>query len=152
MDACEFQVNGRPKVRGLPSEVRALIEEAQPFKTEPTHPKFVPLAFLADLSNADKHRELSAVAATVSVPGYGYDGPESDMRFTDSGEGRDLHDGTKVMAFTVTGPRADQVEVGPFSATRYAWRDILLGVPLSASHSQSGKASVSANPAFRSPS
>ena len=114
MDACEFQVNGRPKVRGLPSEVRALIEEAQPFKTEPTHPKFVPLAFLADLSNADKHRELSAVAATVSVPGYGYDGPESDMRFTDSGEGRDLHDGTKVMAFTVTGPRADQVEVGPF--------------------------------------
>jgi hypothetical protein len=55
MDACEFQVNGRPKVRGLPSEVRALIEEAQPFKTEPTHPKFAPLAFLADLSNADKN-------------------------------------------------------------------------------------------------
>jgi hypothetical protein len=83
-------------------------------KTEPTHPKFALLAFLADLSNADKHRELSTVAATVSVPGYGYDGPESDMRFTDSGEGRDLHDGTKVMAFTVTGPKADQVEVGPF--------------------------------------
>jgi hypothetical protein len=73
------------------------------------------------------------------------------MRLTDSGEGRDLHDGTKVMAFTVTGPKADQVEVGPFFSYEVRVEgDILLGAPLSASHSLSGKARASANPAFRS--
>ncbi len=104
----------RDRIAGVPVKVRSLIEEAQPFKTNPGEPEHAWLAILADLSNADKHREITTVAAKVEVPGFGYDGPQSDMRFIDSGEGRDLHDGTKVMAFVVDGPQADQVAVGPF--------------------------------------
>lgn len=104
----------RDRIAGVPAKVRSLIEEAQPFKTNAGDPGQAWLAILADLSNADKHREITTVAAKVEVPGFGYDGPESDMRFLDSGEGRDLHQGTKVMAFVVDSPQADQVAVGPF--------------------------------------
>jgi len=112
-DPKKFSEQG-DRIAGVPVKVRSLIEEAQPFKTNPGEPEHAWLAILADLSNADKHREITTVAAKVEVPGFGYDGPQSDMRFIDSGEGRDLHDGTKVMAFVVDGPQADQVAVGPF--------------------------------------
>jgi hypothetical protein len=102
-----------PRIVGLPERVRSLVEAAQPFRTSPELPEGAPLAFLADLSNADKHRELATVAVQVETPGIGYEGPESDIKFTDTGSGRDLRDGAKVMGFTVTGPKADQVKVEP---------------------------------------
>jgi hypothetical protein len=123
----EFEGRGRPVINKAPAAVRQLIEKAQPFNTSPEYPEAAPLAFLAELSNADKHRELTTVAAAVVVPGFGWEGPESDMRFTDTGEGRDLHDGTKVMAFTVSGPRADQVKVGPMFAYEVRVEGIHLG-------------------------
>jgi hypothetical protein len=79
----------------------------------PEHPRIADLALLSELSRIDKHRNLTAVAANVQVPFIGHDGPDSEIQFTDTGIGRELHEGAKVMAFTVTGPKADQVDVSP---------------------------------------
>lgn len=65
IDACEFQVRGRPLIAGVPKPIRALIEEAQPYKTQPAKPALAPLAILNSLSNLDKHRNLTTVATAV---------------------------------------------------------------------------------------
>lgn len=84
------------------------------------------------LSNTDKHRELATVAVQVAAPGIAYEGPSSDIKFTDKGHDRDLRDGAQVMAFTVTGPRSDEVDVEPM----YGYEVRVEGWPLRGSLSR----------------
>jgi hypothetical protein len=114
IDAHEFDRKGLPMITVLPPSVRKLIEDAQPFNTNPERPRSEPLAFLNRLSNVDKHRTLSTVAANVEVPGISYWGSEGiEIAFTDAGDGRELEDGTQVMAFTIVGPKAQEMNVRP---------------------------------------
>jgi hypothetical protein len=112
-DSAKSFGDAEDRIAGVPDNVRSLIAEAQPFRTDPNDPRFAPLAFLRKLSNADKHRELTTVAVQVEMPVIGYQGPRSDVSFTDKGQERDLSHGAKVMAFAVTGPKAAEVTVEP---------------------------------------
>jgi hypothetical protein len=69
----EFEKRGPPTIAKAPAAVRELIEKAQPFDTAPDDPESAPLSFLAEPSNADRHRELTTVAAKVGLPGFGWD-------------------------------------------------------------------------------
>lgn len=66
-DVCEFQVKGRPMIKGVPPDVCTLIEERQPYKRSAPTPALDPLAILNSLSNRDKHRELATVATGVDL-------------------------------------------------------------------------------------
>ncbi len=112
IDRCEFQVKGRPMLTGVPAPIRALIEAAQPYETITAQPKVDALYTLGWLARLDKHRNLTTVASVVETPYISHDG--IDVNFTDSGEGRQLKEGTKVMAFTVSGAtEPDEVNVYP---------------------------------------
>jgi hypothetical protein len=60
LDYCEFQVKGLPYLGGVHEAARTIIEELQPYQVP--EPKDHPLALLAALSNADKHRLLQSTA------------------------------------------------------------------------------------------
>ena len=70
-----------------------------------------PLAVLNRFSNRDKHRELVTVASFIDLPWISHDA--ANVRFTYTGEGRPLHDGTRVTSFIVSEPKADQMKVYP---------------------------------------
>lgn len=109
-DRCEFQVTGRPMIAGLKEPVRALIEQAQPCNTYPDGPTVDPLWALRELSNLDKHRTLTTVAAAVDMPYVGWDGVEGDdFEFTYVGYGQPLKHDTKVVSFLA----AKNVKVDP---------------------------------------
>lgn len=52
-------------LKGVPDPVRTLVKESQPYNRWPEAPANDTLAILATLSNTDKHRTLSVVAAAV---------------------------------------------------------------------------------------
>src|SRR5581483_10715956 len=103
-DPCEFQVLGRPMIAGLSEPIRALIEEAQPCNGMFSDaPEWDPLWQLRDLSNRDKHRTLSTVAAGIDIPYVGWDGVEGDdFKFTWVGFQKTLEDNAKVLSFLAT--------------------------------------------------
>jgi len=98
----------------LPAAKRALIESVQPFKTAPEHPKTDPLWFLHDLWNLDKHRNLSTVAVGIGSAAIVYRGhKDANITFIERVTEKDLEEGTRVLTFTVTGPKADEMKVEP---------------------------------------
>jgi len=115
-DACEFQVKGRKDIKAAPTSIQAIIEQAQPFNTVIGHPASDVLAVLADLSNFDKHRDITAMASYVELPWLSHDGllPGQSLRATYTAEGKPLGDeDTQVMSFILSGPKADQMKVYP---------------------------------------
>lgn len=79
-DMCEFQVKGRPMIKGVPPAIRTLIEERQPYKSMTTAPALHPLAVLNSFSNRDKHRELATVATAAD---FTYVGHDSGVKITE---------------------------------------------------------------------
>lgn len=109
----EFKKNGRPLIARTPKPVRALIEARQPYNARESSPAWDALVQLRVLSNRDKHRELSAVAAAVEFPYVGTGEGADDFAFTYMGVDQELGEKTEVMAFTVRGPNAAEVHVDP---------------------------------------
>lgn len=70
-DACEFQVLGPRKMKGVPEAARAKIEEVQPYRHMPEDAAHHPLAQLSSLSNLDKHRVLTTFVSSVTREGVG---------------------------------------------------------------------------------
>ena len=75
-DACEFQVFGARRIKGIPKPVRAAIERAQPYVVAPQTPARESLELLRTLSNTDKHRTLTTVASAVQ---HEYIGTRGDI-------------------------------------------------------------------------
>ena len=113
-DPCEFQVLGARMLKGVPKPIRALIEEAQPYRRLPQRPALHALEWLRTLSNIDKHRALHTVAAFVSNEFIGI-GSDIDIKWHKLGTYRDLgHGETEVSSFTATSEREfEDVEVQP---------------------------------------
>jgi hypothetical protein len=114
-DACEFQVKGRPQIKGVPKAVRTLIERAQPYNRLPEHPSFDTLAVLSKLSNLDKHRTLATVAGAVTFPFVGtnkhvrLDWHKAAVRFETLGS-----EDTEILSFTATSDsEIEDVDVDP---------------------------------------
>jgi hypothetical protein len=61
-----FRRRGLAQIVGVPSRVRDLIAQAQPYVTMAEAPSRHPLEMLRMLSNIDKHRTLATVAAAIS--------------------------------------------------------------------------------------
>jgi hypothetical protein len=99
IDACEFQVRGRPLIAGVPKPIRALIEEAQPYKTQPAKPALAPLAILNSLSNLDKHRNLTTVATAVPFQYIGLGEGVRIEALRPFAEGEPLHYGAHIAHF-----------------------------------------------------
>lgn len=118
-DRCEFQVIGAKRVRDVPKPIRTQIENAQPFNSlSPAEDD--PLAILADLSNFDKHRSLPLAAGSMTVtwlPRLEDDFPDLTFDYVIPWT-EPLHEGTRVVAFTLRGPQAAKVKVKPDFAYR----------------------------------
>lgn len=126
-DPCEFQVKGRPMIRGLPKAVRALIEERQPYKRTVPHPALDPLAVLSRLSNLDKHRTLATVACAIDLPWVGVKAHVNiSWRKVPTADEPLSHD-TEVAAFTATTDTViKEVDVDP----RFTYAVRIEGRPL----------------------
>lgn len=112
-DPCEFQVMGRPMIARTPKAIRALIERRQPYNAMPNGPEWDALAILRTLSNLDKHRTLTTIAAAVDLPFISHDGGPVEVQFLEVWEDRPLDKDTHVMTYAVRHPQANQVQVYP---------------------------------------
>ncbi|HLG07790.1 MAG TPA: hypothetical protein VI409_03860 [Gaiellaceae bacterium] len=114
VDKCEFQVRGTPRIAGLSPTLRADIESVQPYRTIPEQPDLDPLAVLHELSNLDKHRELSTVSNFLDVPWVASSvPPTTQFSFEYTGEGKPMNEETHVLTFVLIGPEANSVHVHP---------------------------------------
>jgi hypothetical protein len=125
-DARDFRKKGRKMISRTPPAVRALIEKAQPYNRLPAHPTLDALARLNKLSNLDKHRVLNTVACAVHFPYVGHSVQGVSIRFTDYGNDRPLHEGTKVMSFVAPVLEPGEMEVEP----NFAYEVRIEGMPL----------------------
>jgi hypothetical protein len=64
--------NFRKNTKGMPKAARAIYKTVQPYKNTPMHPENDMLAFLHRLSNADKHRTLTALAQQSIAPEHSF--------------------------------------------------------------------------------
>lgn len=114
-DVCEFQVKGRPMIKGVPSAICALIEERQPYKRLATAPALDPLAVLNSFSNRDKHRELATVATAADFTYIGHDlGVEITEWIQPMSAGHVLHQDTEIARFVATfEDDVDEMKVKP---------------------------------------
>lgn len=114
-DMCEFQVRGRPMIKGVPPAICTLIEERQPYKRMAQAPALDPLAILNSFSNRDKHRELATVATAAD---FTYIGHEIDVKITEwiqpMNAGHVLHQDTEIARFIATfEDSVDEMNVQP---------------------------------------
>ena len=114
-DPCEFQVKGKPRIKGVPKPIRTLIEEAQPYKHFAPRPSRDALALLSSLSNADKHRTLTALASVVRFPFLSYTDDRLEYEWTKPPAlGQMLYDGAEVIRFVVRAKTTDiEMNVNP---------------------------------------
>ncbi|MGZ4363405.1 MAG: hypothetical protein ACXVFF_14335 [Gaiellaceae bacterium] len=125
-DPCEFQVKGRPMIRGIPTPIATLIEAAQPYKRLPPRPALDPLAVLNSFSNRDKHRELSTV---VSLLNFSYVGAPHGVRIQWNRQRHHptLHHGAQIARFTaISNEPFDEMQVDP----RFTYEICVKGRPL----------------------
>lgn len=64
-DATRFRRAAVKRLDGVPADMQAAIERAQPYQLTPEAPDRDALSRLQELSNVDKHRALTAVASAV---------------------------------------------------------------------------------------
>jgi hypothetical protein len=100
-DMCEFQVKGRPMIKGVPPTICALIEERQPYKHMATAPALDPLAILNSFSNRDKHRQLATVATAADFTYVGHDSEVAQITewIQPLNPGRVLHQDAEIARF-----------------------------------------------------
>ncbi len=118
--ASDFQNKGREDIATVPASIQAIVEQAQPFNTIVAEPHRDALAVLADLSNGDKHRSITAAVAYVGMPSLehlrpSFGPPQAEVRFTYNGEGEALapDEETRVASFIVRGVKPESVYVQP---------------------------------------
>jgi hypothetical protein len=106
-------VIGRKDIKTVPTAIRTIIEWAQPYNTITDRPNTDALAVLADLTNFDKHRNLTTTACYGGMPWVAHS--DADIDITYSGEGKPLATDkeTEVMTFVVRGPEAKKMKVYP---------------------------------------
>jgi hypothetical protein len=120
-DPGDFQSEARKTIATIPSAIQAIVEQAQPFNTIIGDPHRDALAVLADLSNADKHRNITAAVAYVGMPILqhlirpAYGPSRAEVGFTYNGEGKPLASDkeTHVASFVVRGVKPEEVYVQP---------------------------------------
>ena len=66
-----FEDKAPGRLKGVPDDVKAMIEEVQPFRAIPDAAAQDPLAQLSSLSNLDKHRVLATIVSAVTREGVG---------------------------------------------------------------------------------
>lgn len=100
-DPCEFQVLAPRKMKGVSEAVRAMIEEAQPYRNTPEDAAYDQLAQLSSLSNLDKHRVLTSFVSAVTHEGVGV--PEgTDLNWIDIATNKRLGAGkAEISSFVV---------------------------------------------------
>jgi hypothetical protein len=127
-DACEFQVLGSRMLKGVPDPVRATIENAQPYQTNPNAPARAPLELLHVLSNRDKHRTLATIASAVQHEGVGIS-EGVNITWEDYGTGKPLGSGeTHVSTFTASSEsELGESDVEPI----FAYQLRIEGLPIS---------------------
>jgi hypothetical protein len=114
-DPCEFQVIGLKRLLGIPAEIRAAIEDTQPYRRLPQAPAKDALEQLRTLSNIDKHRALTTFASVIyleSVSAWG----DLEIRWEDGAPGKQLSHGgeTYISTFVVTSETGlDEMDVTP---------------------------------------
>jgi hypothetical protein len=113
-DPCEFQVTGLKRLPGIPAEIRAAIEDTQPYRRLPQAPAEDALERLRTLSNIDKHRALTTFASVIfleSVSAWG----DLDIRWEDAAPGKQLsHGETYISTFVVASEtELDEMDVTP---------------------------------------
>jgi hypothetical protein len=87
----EYGEKAPGRLKGVSEEVKNQIAEFQPFRFMPEDASHHPLAQLSSLSNRDKHRILSTVAAAVTREGAGI--PEGvKLKWNDYGTHKELGD------------------------------------------------------------
>jgi hypothetical protein len=114
IDPCEFQVRGKPMVKGVPEPICAAIERAQPYNRLPERPEFDRLWQLRFLSNLDKHRTLAVVATAIDLELVGLrDGVH--LNWNQFATERTLgHGETHISSFTATSEaEIEEVDVSP---------------------------------------
>ena len=114
-DMCEFQVKGRPMIKGVPPAICTLIEKRQPYIHSATAPALDPLAILNSFSNRDKHRELATVATAVEFTSVGHDsGVKISEWLMPLSVGHVLHHDAEIARFIATFEDSiDQMNVQP---------------------------------------
>jgi hypothetical protein len=112
-DPGDFQVKGRKDIATLPTPVRAIIEQAQPFNTIIGNPSSDALAVLADLSNHDKHRNIAVAVSYIGLPWLSHDGGNVEFTYTGEGKPLALDEETHVVSFVVRGSEAEKMKVYP---------------------------------------
>jgi len=126
-DPCEFQVKGRPLIAGVPKAIRALIENAQPYKRLPLTPALSPLAVLSSLSNRDKHRTLSTVVTSVRFQYVSLGEGIQIEAIKPFREGEPLHYGAEIAHFIARSEsEITEVDVNP----RFVYEVRIEGRPL----------------------
>jgi|SRR6478672_1124047 len=66
-----FEDKAPGRLKGVPDDVKAKIEEVQPFRAMPDAAVHDPLAQLSSFSNLDKHRVLATIVSAVTREGVG---------------------------------------------------------------------------------
>ena len=127
-DRREFQVKGRPMIKGLSETVRTLIEEGQPYNRLEQYPAFDPLAILNSFSNRDKHRQLATVAAVSDFTYVGVnDGVKISEWIMPLAVGKVLQQDTEVVRFVaVAATEIKEMDVNP----RFTYQVRIRGRPL----------------------
>lgn len=114
----DFKGEARKTISTVPAAIQAIVKQAQPFNTIPDEPYRDALAVLNDLSNADKHRNITTAVSYIGMPSLAhllpaYGPAPYDIRFTYSGEGKPLAPDkeTHVASFVVQGVKPEEVYV-----------------------------------------
>jgi hypothetical protein len=116
-DPRAFQGSASRMLPGVPQGTRAVIEKAQPYRTNPGAPASAMLELLRELSNRDKHRTLATVVTAVVREGVGT--PEGvTITWQKFGTGQPLDSGeTHVSTFTATSEsELNETDVEPLLA------------------------------------
>jgi hypothetical protein len=105
LDSHSFRSQAGAYLEGVPSAIRTLIEETQPYRRLPQAPATDALYLLRTLSNIDKHRTLAAVACAIAFEST-YSAENVQIRWEKFATGRELgHGETEVSVIVATSER-----------------------------------------------
>ena len=125
----EHFASSAEKLRGVPTDVSAAVERAQPYSgIFAATPDMDPLAILNRLSNIDKHRTLTTVACWVSQATIGHSGGHETITDWVPGTMEQLGAGRRQIGSLVAHDDAQQNE--PDLEVMYGYEVRLENVPL----------------------
>jgi len=93
----QFKAASTKDLEGVDEETRAIIEKHQPWNVAPEQPNEAGLELLRRMSNADKHRELVAVATAIENEAIGTPN-ETEVKWIEFATGKQLKVGSQVVS------------------------------------------------------